>query len=167
MPSPLPAHPLKKLYDKSALELALHSFEALPIVQTDEVAAWIGAAAEGIDEKDLREPTINTPLFEGYIVTLLRLAGSRDDLDHYAPDWTPTETEDIAALLVSASLTRRARAATPTPAATSDDGAEAATRRGWRVPRGRYWRAQGLRVRVRGARGSGVEQPTSAARPMA
>ncbi|MBI5480325.1 MAG: hypothetical protein HY906_15790 [Deltaproteobacteria bacterium] len=129
----LPPHPLSQIYGKPALELALHLLDSVPVEQRQLLLAWIRSAAENLSASELREPTIRVPLFESHVVSLLNLAVAAGDLRRYANDWTPPELEEVAALLVSASLIRRASAQTGTPAATTEAGERAAARRGWQT----------------------------------
>ena len=131
MPSSLPPNPFQSLYNKTALDLASESFDSVPVKDTDRIIEWIGKAAEGKD--DVREPTVSVPLFETYTLSLLSLAKGIDKPKFYAPDWKDSELEDIAALLVGAALVRRARAGTAAAVAATEEGEDAAKRRGWKV----------------------------------
>jgi hypothetical protein len=98
---------------------------------TEDIVTWIKTASASVAQT--REPTISVPLFDNYVLSLLRLGHGLKEPKRFAPDWNPQELEDIAALLLATVLFRRARAGTTVPAASSEEGEQAAARRGWNV----------------------------------
>jgi hypothetical protein len=130
----VPQHPFEKLYKDTATTLTIEKIDTLEVKETDTVVAWIKEEYEASGSPDLREPTVQFDLFENQGASITRLAhAAQDKLKEIDPEYKVEETERLAALLLGASLIRRASQMATPPISSNPAGEAAATKRGWKT----------------------------------
>ena len=106
-------------------------FNNLQLKEIKKITDWVQQTANSIE--DLRQPSLPYAHFESYILSLFGLLRGVADVVPFAPDWTPDEFEEDAALFLAMHIIRREAAAKSTSEAASSTtaGEEAATRHKW------------------------------------
>jgi hypothetical protein len=130
----MPKHPFEKLYGDNAVTLTIEKIDTLEVKETDTVVVWIKEEYEASGSPDLREPTVQFDLFENQGASITRLAhAAQDKLKEIDPEYKVEETERLAALLLGASLIRRASQMATPPISSNPTGEAAANKRGWKT----------------------------------
>lgn len=130
----MPKNPFETLYGQSATKLAIEKLDSLEVKETDTIVAWIKAEYEASGSPEMREPTVQFDLFENQGASVTRLAhAAQDKLKEIDPEYKPEETERLAALVIGASLIRRASQMATPPVSSNPEGETAAKKRGWKT----------------------------------